>query len=99
MPMANYLVVANQTLGGGASPVNTTRIVDQVFAEVGAVACDPSSARVYEHGWQSWSPTTTYLLRDPPYRPSGETTRVLCYRPDCSVPQGYFQGEGLLAVQ
>jgi alpha-galactosidase len=79
--------------------VNTTRSVDQVFAEVGAVACDPSSARVYEHGWQSWSPTTTYLLRDPPYRPSGETTRVLCYRPDCSVPGGYFQGEGLLAVQ
>jgi alpha-galactosidase len=76
-----------------------TTTVDQTFAEVGTVACDPSTARVYEHGWQSWSPSTTYSLHDRPHRPSGETTRVLCYRPDCTVPEGFFQGEGLLAVQ
>jgi alpha-galactosidase len=84
---------------GGASAVKTTTSVDQTFAEVGAVVCDPGTARVYEHGWQSWSPTTTYFLHDRPYRPSGETTRVLCYRADCAVPEGCFQGEGLLAVQ
>jgi len=78
---------------------NTPTSVDQTFREVGVVGCDPRSARLYEHGWQSWSPTTTYSLHDRPYRPSGETTRVLCYRPDRSVPEGCFQGEGLLAVQ
>jgi alpha-galactosidase len=73
--------------------------VDQSFVDVAAVACDPVGARVYEHGWQSWSPTTTYALHDRPYRPTAEATRVLCYRPDCSVPEGFFQGEGLLAVR
>jgi len=71
----------------------------QVFEEVGAVACDRRSARVFEHGWQSWSPTTTYGLHERPYRPSGERSRVMNYRPDRSAPDGMFQGEGLLAVQ
>jgi alpha-galactosidase len=69
------------------------------FKQAARVTCDPGTARVYEHGWQSWSPTTTYGLYDRPYRPVGETTRVLCYRPDCSVPEGVFEGEGLLAVE
>jgi alpha-galactosidase len=73
--------------------------VNQTFTEVGVVACDPRTARIYEHGWQSWSPTTTYAVHDQPYRPRSEMTRVLCYRPDRSVPEGVFQGEGLLAVQ
>jgi alpha-galactosidase len=69
------------------------------FTDVGHLTCDPRTARIYEHGWQSWSPTTTYSVRDRPHRPGGERTRVLCYRPDRSVPDGVFQGEGLLAVQ
>jgi hypothetical protein len=58
---------------------NTLASADQPFTDVAAVVCDPPSARVYEHGWQSGSPTTTYGLRDRPYRPVGETTRVMCY--------------------
>jgi alpha-galactosidase len=69
------------------------------FTGVDQVACDPRTARVYEHGWQSWSPTTTYAVDDRPYRASREATRIMCYRPDRSVPDGVFQGEGLLAVQ
>jgi alpha-galactosidase len=76
-----------------------TTSVDETFAEVGVVVCDPRTARVYEHGWQSWSPTTTYRLGDRPYRPSGEKAQMLCYRPGRVVPEGCFQGEGLLAVQ
>jgi alpha-galactosidase len=72
---------------------------DHDFTEVDQVACDARTARIYEHGWQSWSPTTTYGVHDQPYRPGGEGNRVLCYRPDRSVPRGVFQGEGLLAVQ
>jgi alpha-galactosidase len=71
----------------------------QAFEQVGRVACDPGSARVYEHGWQSWSPSTIYAVGDRPHRPTTERNRVLCYRPDRSVPDGVFQGEGLLAVQ
>jgi alpha-galactosidase len=71
----------------------------EAFGELGQVRCDLAEGRVYEHGWQSWSPTTTYSPRDRPYRPSSEATRVLNYRPDRSAPEDQFQGEGLLAVQ
>jgi alpha-galactosidase len=71
----------------------------RAFAEVGRLACDPRRAQVYEHGWQSWSPSTTYAVRQRPHRPSTERSRVLNYRPDRSVPNGVFQGEGLLAVR
>jgi alpha-galactosidase len=76
-----------------------TTNVNQAFTDVGEVVCDPGSARIYEHGWQSWSPTTTYSLHDRPYRPAGENNRVLNYRADGSTPEGLFQGEGLLAVR
>jgi alpha-galactosidase len=69
------------------------------FSDIAAVGCDPASARVYEHGWQSWSPTTTYALGDHPYRPVTEATRLLNYRPGRAAPASAFQGEGLLAVQ
>jgi len=75
------------------------RSAGRAFGQVGRLACDPRSARVYEHGWQSWSPSTTYAVRQRPYRPSTERSRVMNYRPDRSVPDGVFQGEGLLALQ
>jgi alpha-galactosidase len=78
---------------------NSPTAVDQAFTAAAEVVYDPGTARIYEHGWQSWSPTTTYSLHDRPHRPTGERSPVLCYRPDCSVPAGVFQGEGLLAVQ
>jgi len=73
--------------------------VEEPFTALGEVTCDLSGGRVYEHGWQSWSPTTAYGLHARPYRPSGERTRVMNYRADRSAPAGFFQGEGLLAVQ
>ncbi|HEX8863759.1 MAG TPA: glycoside hydrolase family 36 protein [Actinomycetes bacterium] len=68
------------------------------FAEIAEVRVDPAAARVYEHGWQSWTPTTAYGLQQPAHRPSSGTRRVLCYRPDRVPPPIGFQGEGLLAV-
>lgn len=59
---------------------------------------DLHRSRVYEHGWQSWSPTTAYGVQDQPYRHSNESVRMLCYRPDRIQPPDAFQGEGLLAV-
>jgi alpha-galactosidase len=78
---------------------NRTSKADQTFTEVGEVVCDPGTALVHEHGWQSWSPTTTYSLRERPYRPTGENIRVVNYRADRAAPEEAFQGEGLLAVQ
>jgi alpha-galactosidase len=73
--------------------------INRTFTDVGELVCDPGAARVYEHGWQSWSPTTTYALHDRPYRPADDNLRVVNYRADGSTPEGSFQGEGLLAVQ
>jgi alpha-galactosidase len=68
------------------------------FAEVAEIQVEPCRARVYEHGWQSWTPTTAYGLGDRPHRPVGEARRVMCYRPERIPPDSGFQGEGLLAV-
>ncbi|MFP5372564.1 MAG: glycoside hydrolase family 36 protein [Actinomycetes bacterium] len=62
------------------------------------VPVDPSTARVYEHGWQSWSPTSAYRLGERPARPVSELRRVGNYRPDRSWPGTGYAGEGLLAV-
>src|SRR3954469_6932388 len=69
------------------------------FREAGEVRCDPAMARVYEHGWQSWSPTGVYpaLATSPrPRRPLWQTTG---HRPERPAPPSGFQGEGLLAVE
>ncbi|MCK2216863.1 alpha-galactosidase [Actinomadura sp. ATCC 31491] len=69
------------------------------FADIGETAYVPGRARVFEHGWQSWSPTGAYRLDETPPRPADETIQILCYRPGTPVPDGVFQGEGLLAVE
>ncbi len=69
-----------------------------VTGEVAELTVDPGRAVVYEHGWQSWSPTTEYRLDQRPFRPRSEARRVMNYRPDRSAPEDAFQGEGLLAV-
>ena len=56
------------------------------------------TAQVFEHGWQSWSPSTTYGVSDRPWRPVNERNRILCYRPETSPDDTLFWGEGLLAV-
>ncbi|MHB8621532.1 MAG: glycoside hydrolase family 36 protein [Chloroflexota bacterium] len=63
------------------------------------IAIDPGSARVYEHGWQSWSPSTTYRAGQRPFRPDSERQRIASYRPEEAAEIDAFQGEGLLAVQ
>ena len=35
------------------------------FEPIADVAIDPATARVFEHGWQSWSPTATWSVTDP----------------------------------
>jgi alpha-galactosidase len=62
------------------------------------IAVDPSRATVYEHGWQSWSPTTAYRLDERPFRPVSEQRRVGNYHPDWVAPADGFWGAGLLAV-
>ena len=69
------------------------------FADVGDVRCRPQDARIFEHGWQSWSPTGRYRWTDTPPRAATETIQVLAYRPGTPVPGGVFQGEGLLAIE
>lgn len=65
---------------------------------VDLVPVDLARARVYEHGWQSWSPTTTYGLAQRPHRPVTARNRTLAYRPGVVAPLDAYQGEGLLAV-
>jgi alpha-galactosidase len=62
------------------------------------IPVDRDRARVYEHGWQSWSPTTVYRLDQRPFRPVSELRRVGNYRPERTAPVDAFWGEGLLAV-
>jgi alpha-galactosidase len=62
------------------------------------IPVDRSRALVYEHGWQSWSPTTAYRLDQRPFRPVSEQRRVGNYHPDRTAPHDAFWGEGLLAV-
>ena len=66
---------------------------------IATVPVDPARATVYEHGWQSWSPTVAYRLDQPPYRPVSDLRRVGNYRPESTVPDGVFWGEGLLAIE
>jgi len=69
-----------------------------VFEAVDELAVDGQRARVYEHGWQSWSPTTSYPVTATSPRPAGLARRAICYRPETPAPDVGFQGEGLLAV-
>lgn len=68
------------------------------FHDVDEVVVDPDRARVYEHGWQSWSPSTWYPVTGTPLRAVGARNHVMGYRPERPAPSGVFQGEGLLAV-
>jgi alpha-galactosidase len=62
------------------------------------IPVDPQRAVVYEHGWQSWSPTAAYRLDQRPFRPVSEARRLGNYRPERTAPHEAFSGEGLLAV-
>ncbi|MQA83244.1 MAG: alpha-galactosidase [Streptosporangiales bacterium] len=68
------------------------------FALVAEVPVDSDRALVYEEGWQSWSPTTTYRVGDPPVRSPDPHSTALCYLPDRLPSADVYQGEGLLAL-
>ncbi|MEV6103988.1 glycoside hydrolase family 36 protein [Streptomyces sp. NPDC051940] len=68
------------------------------FGEIAELGFDPRRARVFEQGWQSWSPSGSYRTGESPPRPATDVIRILAYRPETPIPEGAFQGEGLLAV-
>jgi alpha-galactosidase len=72
--------------------------VHHPFTHVASVPVDPARARVHEEGWQSWSPSGAYAPGDRPHRPANHNWATVCYRPGRTVPEGTFQGEGLLAL-
>lgn len=68
------------------------------FVTVAEIAATPA-ARIYEHGWQSFSPSHAYRLGERPHRPASERNRILNYRQDSAPGAGGYFGEGLLAVE
>ncbi|GAA2118414.1 glycoside hydrolase family 36 protein [Actinomadura napierensis] len=68
------------------------------FTDVGEITRLSPRTRVFEFGWQSWSPTGAYRPGEAPPRPADDNVQTICYRPETPVPAGAFQGEGLLAV-
>jgi alpha-galactosidase len=68
------------------------------YEPVDEIRVEPARTRVYEHGWQSWSPTTDYPVEATSYRPVRPVTQTMSYRPGKPGPAQGFQGEGLLGV-
>jgi alpha-galactosidase len=66
--------------------------------EIDRIRVARESAAIYEHGWQSWSPSVSYPLHARPLRPGTENSRVMNWRPDTRPPADAFWGEGLLAL-
>ena len=77
------------------SPAKTAGGPLRAIDDLPIVRSQPS---IHEHGWQSWSPTTTYRIDERPIRSIDERNRLLCYRPESSPSKDVFWGEGLLAV-
>ncbi|PZF85895.1 glycoside hydrolase family 36 protein [Jiangella anatolica] len=68
------------------------------FDVVHEVAVSSEGSAVFEHGWQSFSPTTTYPLGGRPHRPATERNRMLNYRQSSHPDASRYFGEGVLAV-
>src|SRR4051812_13717214 len=69
------------------------------FEPIAEIAVERATGRVYEHGWQSWSPSAIWPVTATGPRPVAARNRVIGYRPGDAVPAGVFHGEGLLAIQ
>lgn len=72
-------------------------MTDTEFTEVAEVRVGPG-ATVYEHGWQSWSPSGTYPADGRSPRAGQRDWLTMGYRPELAAPDAGFQGEGLLAL-
>jgi len=68
------------------------------FSPIDEVDVSPERATVYEHGWQSWSPTSTYPVTQTSPRPELRWQHPMRFRPETPAPPRGFQAEGLLAV-
>ncbi len=85
------------------SEVNVTmdqEVASDRFETVAEIRLDdPTRARVYEHGWQSWSPSGAYPADLPASpRPRRAVWQTMAFRPERSAPSIGFASEGLLAV-
>ncbi len=69
------------------------------FERIAELSVDPATGLVHEHGWQSWSPSSTYRIGERPHRPGSGRNRVMTVQVESPAPADVFQGEGLLAVQ
>jgi alpha-galactosidase len=65
---------------------------------IASLRIDPARAQIFEQGWQSWSPSTTYCVDETPYRSSAADVHVMNYRADHFPGTDAFYGEGLLAI-
>ncbi len=68
------------------------------FAPIDEVDVSVEHATVYEHGWQSWSPTSTYPVSHTSPRPAQGSHHLMRFRPETPAPAPGFQAEGLLVV-
>lgn len=62
------------------------------FDEAARLRVDPGAGRVYEHGWQSWSPTREYPVAGTSYRQRTEYVHTGHLRPEKPVPTDGFVG-------
>jgi alpha-galactosidase len=81
-----------------SDPIDSPPFDPRGFETIDTLSVDPQRARVYEHGWQSWSPSADYPVTATSYRPVTRHMDTMAYRPGRPGPPRGFQGEGLLAV-
>lgn len=67
------------------------------FEPVAEIALGPG-ARVYESGWQSWTPSTSYDVGRRPHRPIASAAIMNGWGNRLAPPDDGYQGEGLLVV-
>jgi alpha-galactosidase len=73
-------------------------VSDDAGALVDEVPVDPTTARVYAEGWQSWSPTTWYAATALGRVPLKAWEHQMRFRPGTFVTTAGMQGEGLLVI-
>jgi alpha-galactosidase len=73
--------------------------MERHFEDIAELTVDPATARIYAEGWQSWSPSLTYRLDQPTYRPTSKRSPIASYAAEWSAPEGVYQGAGLAAIQ
>jgi alpha-galactosidase len=71
--------------------------VTGAFRDIADFPAGPDAV-VFEHGWQSWSPSGAYSTNQRPPRAMSPVAHTMGYRPELPAPEDGFQGEGLLAL-